>query len=112
MRIGAGIFLFAVGAILRFALGPVSAHGFNIHVIGVILMAAGAVGALLTLWLERVRRAPGRLVRVAPTPVQPVRADEPYLQQPRPNFVEERRVYQDPPPTLVQQPRIYQDPPQ
>ena len=44
------IVVFAVGAILRFAL-TVSTyqHGFNVHTIGVILMIVGAVGAVLSL---------------------------------------------------------------
>ncbi len=44
------IVVFAVGAVLRFAL-TVSEyqHGFNIHMIGVILMIVGAVGAILSL---------------------------------------------------------------
>ena len=44
------IVVFAVGAILRFAL-TVNAyqHGFNVHTVGVILMIVGAVGALLSL---------------------------------------------------------------
>lgn len=48
MGIGTSIFLFAVGAILRFAV-TVTAEGFNIHTIGVILMIVGAVGVLLSL---------------------------------------------------------------
>ncbi len=44
------IVVFAVGAVLRFAL-TVSTyqHGFNIHTVGVILMIVGAVGAVLSL---------------------------------------------------------------
>lgn len=44
------IVVFAVGAVLRFALTVNSLqHGFNIHTIGVILMIVGAVGAVLSL---------------------------------------------------------------
>jgi formate hydrogenlyase subunit 3/multisubunit Na+/H+ antiporter MnhD subunit len=47
------IVVFAVGAVLRFALtvSTVSTvqHGFNIHTVGVILMIVGAVGAVLSL---------------------------------------------------------------
>ena len=48
MGIGTSIFLFAVGAILRFAV-DVQTDGFNLHAVGVILMIVGAVGALLSL---------------------------------------------------------------
>lgn len=48
MGIGTSIFLFAVGAILRFAV-DVQTEGFNLHAVGVILMIVGAVGALLSL---------------------------------------------------------------
>jgi hypothetical protein len=46
----ASIIAFAVGAILDFAVtvNP-NQHGFNVHTIGVILMLAGAVGALLSI---------------------------------------------------------------
>jgi hypothetical protein len=44
------IVVFAVGAILRFALTVNSyQHGFNVRTIGVILIFVGAVGALLSL---------------------------------------------------------------
>jgi hypothetical protein len=44
------IIVFAVGAVLRFAL-TVSTyqHGFNVHTVGVILMIVGAVGAALSI---------------------------------------------------------------
>jgi len=48
MGIGTSIFLFAVGAILRFAV-DVQTQGFNLHAVGVILMIVGVVGALLSL---------------------------------------------------------------
>lgn len=48
MGIGTSIFLFAVGAILRFAI-TVSTEGFNLHTIGNILMIVGAIGALFSL---------------------------------------------------------------
>lgn len=49
MRIGAGLFLIAVGAILRFGISTVSTHGVAIHTIGDILMLVGVLGVLL--WL-------------------------------------------------------------
>lgn len=51
MSIGTSILLLAVGAVLRFAV-TVTAKGFDIHTVGLILMIAGAVGIVLSLlWL-------------------------------------------------------------
>jgi heme/copper-type cytochrome/quinol oxidase subunit 2 len=69
MTIGAGIFLIAVGAILKFATN-VHVKGISIDTIGVILMVAGIVGLLIGLFQEIVwsrRRAPGE---VAGPPVE------------------------------------------
>jgi hypothetical protein len=49
MGVGTSIVLIAVGAILRFAV-TVTASGFNIHTIGVILMIAGAVALAISLF--------------------------------------------------------------
>jgi hypothetical protein len=49
MRIGAGLLLIAVGAILRFGISTVSTHGIAIHTIGDILMVVGVLGVVL--WL-------------------------------------------------------------
>jgi hypothetical protein len=44
------IVVFAVGAILRFAVTVNTLqHGFNVHTIGVILMIVGVVGAVLSV---------------------------------------------------------------
>jgi hypothetical protein len=48
MGIGTSLVVFAVGAILRFAV-TVTTTGFNIHTIGLILMIVGAVGFVLSL---------------------------------------------------------------
>ena len=74
MTIGTSLFLIAVGAVLRFAVS-VSAHGLNIHTIGVILMVVGGVGLLLSLfWMTmyRDRRVahPGYVERDVP-PTEP-----------------------------------------
>src|ERR1041384_6256269 len=47
MRIGAGLLLIAVGAILRFGISTVSTHGIAIHTIGDILMLVGILGVVL-----------------------------------------------------------------
>jgi hypothetical protein len=74
MGIGASLFLIAVGAILAFATDW-SVSGFDVNMIGFILMIVGALGLVLTLviWGPR-RRATGSSV------------------------VEERRVYDEGPP--------------
>lgn len=45
MGISVGLFLFAVGAILRYAVST-TVDGVNLNVVGVILMIVGVVGAL------------------------------------------------------------------
>ncbi len=62
MGLGTSLFLIAVGAILRFAV-HVSAHGFDLHTIGLILMVVGVIGLLITLlwmtiWADRRREVP------------------------------------------------------
>jgi hypothetical protein len=47
MRIGAGLLLIAVGAILRFGISTVSTHGIAIHTIGDILILVGVLGVVL-----------------------------------------------------------------
>ena len=49
MGIGTSIFLFAVGAILRFAITVNNTSGVNLHTVGNILMIVGVVGALFSL---------------------------------------------------------------
>jgi nitrogen fixation-related uncharacterized protein len=48
MGIGVSIFLIAVGAILRFAV-DVQTNGFDLHMVGDILMIVGVIGALFSL---------------------------------------------------------------
>jgi hypothetical protein len=60
--IGGSIFLIAVGAILAFAVK--ASLGFvSIHVVGWVLMGAGVVGMILTVWFWNSRR---RTVVAAP----------------------------------------------
>ncbi len=79
MRIGAGLLLIAVGAILRFAISTVSTHGVAIHTIGDILMLVGVTGVVL--WM--VVWAPWARSR------RPAYRDE------VPAYREERRVYRE-----------------
>jgi hypothetical protein len=55
MRIGASLFLIAVGAILKFAVTK-QVSGVSLATVGVILMIIGAVGLLLELILMTTRR--------------------------------------------------------
>ena len=84
MGIGGSIFLIAVGAILAFAV-HVSLGAISINVIGWILMGAGLIGLLLTLWFWSNRR---RTVVTTPVPVE------------RDRVVEERRRVEYPPDEL------------
>jgi hypothetical protein len=77
MRIGAGLLLIAVGAILRFGISTVSTHGVAIHTIGDILMLVGVLGVVL--WM--VVWAPWNRSR------RPAYRDE------EPVYREERSVY-------------------
>jgi uncharacterized membrane protein YedE/YeeE len=73
MGVGTSLFLIAIGAILRFAV-TVTARGFNIHTIGLILMIVGFAGLLLsafwmTVWADRRRT----VATVRPRDPDPVR---------------------------------------
>jgi hypothetical protein len=62
MALGTSLFLIALGAVLRFAV-HVSARGFSIHTVGVILIVVGCVGLLVSLlwmalWSPRRRAVP------------------------------------------------------
>jgi hypothetical protein len=55
MGIGVSIFLLAVGAILAFAV-EAEVSGLDLAVVGYILMAAGLIGLLLTMFLWGPRK--------------------------------------------------------
>ncbi|WP_396652879.1 DUF6458 family protein [Microbacterium sp.] len=55
MGIGTGIVLFVIGAILEFALN-IQVSWIDLHLVGYILMIAGAVVFLLSLILMLTRR--------------------------------------------------------
>ena len=53
MYIGTSIFLIALGAILAFAVTATVA-GIDIHTAGIILMAAGGIGLLVSLFHQAI----------------------------------------------------------
>ena len=59
MGLGVGIFLLAIGAILTFAINVSTGGGINIHTIGLILMAIGALGIVLSLLFWSSWAGPG-----------------------------------------------------
>ncbi|MGN6253595.1 MAG: DUF6458 family protein [Solirubrobacterales bacterium] len=65
MTIGAGIFLIAVGAILKFATN-IHIEGISVDTIGVILMIAGAIGLILGIFQEFIWSRRRRPVEGAP----------------------------------------------
>ena len=84
MRIGAGLLLIAVGAILRFAITTVSTHGIAIHTIGDILMLVGVLGVVLWMVVWAPWSRGGR---------RPAYRDEPPAYGEEPVYREERSVY-------------------
>jgi hypothetical protein len=87
MGIGGSIFLLALGAILAFA---INAHisGIDINIVGLVLMAAGLVGLIITIWYWSSRRR--TMVSSTQRPV--MRGDGTYVNE----YRETRR--DDPPP--------------
>jgi Domain of unknown function (DUF6458) len=72
MGLGVGIFLVAVGAILAFAVNVSTASaGVNLHTIGYILLAVGALGILLSLLFWSSWAGPGYWGRRRTTTVGP-----------------------------------------
>jgi hypothetical protein len=55
VRIGASLFLIALGAILKWAVTD-HVNGLNLATLGMILMVVGAIGLVLSLVLLSVRR--------------------------------------------------------
>ena len=51
MGLGASIVVFAVGAVLSFAISVSESHGVNWNTVGNILMGVGAFGALVSILL-------------------------------------------------------------
>ena len=65
MGIGGSIFLLALGAILAFAVDA-QFSGIDINVVGYVLMAAGLIGLIITIWFWNSRRAPRTVVEERP----------------------------------------------
>ena len=63
MTIAAALILVAIGAILKFAI-TADISGVNLGVIGVILMAVGAVGFVVALITTMIRRRTDVISRV------------------------------------------------
>ncbi|OJF13022.1 DUF6458 family protein [Couchioplanes caeruleus] len=61
MGIGGSIFLLALGAILAFAVNA-EISGLDINVVGYVLMLAGLIGLIVTLWYWNSRRRPATVV--------------------------------------------------
>jgi len=105
MRIGAGLLLIAVGAILRFGISTISTHGIAIHTIGDILMLVGVLGVVLWMavwapWARGRRTTYRREVPVA-REERVYREDPGYRQDPgyrgQAAYREERVVREDVP---------------
>lgn len=58
MGIGLSILLLALGAILAFAVAATTIMGVSVHVVGYILMAAGAIGLVWSLVITWSTRRP------------------------------------------------------
>ena len=79
MTVGAGIFLIAVGAILRYAIND-SLKDIDLETIGLILMIAGAAGIILGF------------IQMAMARRRAVAYEQPVVEERRPVVEERRRV--------------------
>jgi hypothetical protein len=61
MALGTGIFLIALGAILRYAVSD-SIDGVDLTVVGLILMITGAAGIALSFLMQSMWRRDARVV--------------------------------------------------
>lgn len=94
MTLGGSLVLIAIGAILKYAV-TATVSGIDIGTVGVVLMAVGVVGFLISLaWLLSHRRRTATVAErtYAAPAVQPVVEDRTYRTAPPP----ERRVVEDP----------------
>ena len=86
MGIGFSILLLAAGAILAFAVNATTYFGVDVHVVGWILMAAGALGLIWSLILVSARRRTvvveprhEAMTRVVERDVMPVQREVPQV---------------------------------
>jgi len=93
MRIGAGLFLIAVGAILRFGISTVSTHGIAVHTIGDILMLVGVLGVALWLVVWAPWRRSRRPAYRDPAYRDPAYRDPAYRDEAPPDAVPPARRY-------------------
>jgi hypothetical protein len=101
MRTGTCIALIVIGAILRFAVTKSGSwHGLNVHAVGVILILAGVLGLVLSLFVWGPLN-PSRRRRDLPLGyddgMAPV-VEERLIYQEQSPVVEEHRIYRDQPP--------------
>jgi hypothetical protein len=110
IRTGTGIFLIAVGGILLFALRVSSPHWLNWHVVGVILILAGALGVLLPrlngVPSDRFRR--WVLPRLSQAGTRPPHSQDPAGPGGPPALVQESGVFAEAP-TLADRLLDYED---
>jgi hypothetical protein len=98
VTLGFSVFLLAVGAILAFAVHATVA-GIDIHVVGLILMAAGILGLVLSILVFAPRRrrndvAMSGIAYQAVAPVTPVTPVTPVAPVAQATVVEPNRIDQ------------------
>jgi uncharacterized membrane protein len=79
MGIGGSIFLLALGAILAFAVNA-DISGLDINVVGYVLMLAGLIGLVVTIWFWNSRRRPA-VVQQQPVANDPAYRDGEVVQE-------------------------------
>jgi hypothetical protein len=90
MGIGTGIFLLAVGAVLRYAV-TVQTSGINLHVVGDILMIVGIIGIIVSLFFWSTWGGFGSRGRDRYVDRRTVVDRDPYVD--RRTVVEDRSIY-------------------
>lgn len=65
MALGTGLFLIAIGAILKYAVSD-SVEGVDLSTIGVILMAVGIIGIILSFFMDSMWRRGTAAAPMAP----------------------------------------------
>ncbi len=92
MGIGGSIFLIALGAIIAFGVNNQSFGPFDLDVVGWVLMLAGFVGLILTMYVWTSRRR-----RVVTTGTPPTIERHVVQQPPAAGGIIEEETYQGPP---------------